>query len=88
MKLVEEVGETAEILNMRAGRKATDGRDLQLELGTELGDMIHYIVAIAAINGIDLNSIIVEKDRRASVKYDHTVNLEQFAERKASGKAD
>ena len=52
MKLVEEIGEVAEVLNKRAGRKASDGNDLQEELGTELADMLHYIVAIAAINEI------------------------------------
>lgn len=78
MKLVEEIGEVAEVLNMRAGRKATDERDLQEELGTELADMIHYIVAIAAINGIDLAKIIIEKDKLASVKYHHRTNLENF----------
>ena len=78
MKLVEEIGEVAEVLNKRAGRKASDETDLQEQLGTELADMIHYIVAIAAINNIDLTRIIIEKDRKASVKYNHTVNLETF----------
>lgn len=78
MKLVEEIGEVAEVLNKRAGRKASDEADLQDQLGTELADMIHYIVAIAAINHIDLTKLIIEKDRKASVKYNHTVNLETF----------
>ena len=78
MKLVEEIGEVAEVLNKRAGRKASDETDLSEQLGTELADMIHYIVAIAAINDIDLERIIVEKDRKASVKYNHRVNLETF----------
>ena len=78
MKLVEELGETAEILNKRAGRKAVDGVDLQVELGNELADMIHYIVAIAAINDLNLNDIILEKDRKASIKYHHDRNLETF----------
>ena len=78
MKLVEEMGEVAEVLNMRNGRKqATDG-DLKTELGTELADMIHYIVAIAAINDINLTSIMLEKDKKASVKYNHKINLEDF----------
>ena len=64
--MVEEIGEVAEVLNKRAGRKATDENDLQEQLGTELADMIHYIVAIAAINNIDLSRIIVEKDKRAA----------------------
>ena len=40
--------------------------------------MLHYIVAIAAINNIDLTHTIIEKDRKASVKYHHAMNLEQF----------
>ena len=78
MKLVEEIGEVAEVLNKRAGIKDTDEKDLQEQLGVELADMIHYIVAIAALNNIDLTSTIIEKDRKASVKYQHTVNLETF----------
>lgn len=78
MKLVEELGEVAEVLNKRAGRKASDETDLQEQLGTELADMLHYIVAIAAINGMDLTRIMIEKDKKASVKYHHAVNLETF----------
>lgn len=83
MKLVEEIGEVAEVLNKRAGRKFSDEGDLQTQLGTELADMLHYIVAIAAINDIDLNQIILEKDKVASVKYHHDVNLETFLSNKA-----
>ena len=78
MKLVEEIGEVAEVLNKRAGRKATDENNLQEQLGTELADMIHYIVAIAAINDIELTRIILEKDKKAAVKYNHKTNLETF----------
>lgn len=81
MKLVEEMGEVAELLNKRAGRKADEGADLDQELGKELADMIHYTVAIAAVNGLDLNRIILEKDRAASVKYHHDINLETFISR-------
>ena len=80
MKLVEEIGEVAEVLNKRAGRKASDESDLQEQLGTELADMLHYIVAIAAINDIDLARIIVEKDKKAAIKYNHKTNLENFLE--------
>ena len=78
MKLVEEMGEVAEILNKRAGRKRTDGTDLQQELGSELADMIHYIVAIAAINKIDLRETILLKDKKAAIKYHHDKDLETF----------
>ena len=78
MKLVEEMGEVAEILNKRAGRKASDGGDLQAELGEELADVIHYAMAIAAINGLNMNDVILEKDRQAALKYHHEINLEGF----------
>lgn len=78
MKLVEEMGEVAEVLNMRSGRKTAEKADLDLELGRELADVIHYAVAIAAINRLELNAIMLEKDRQASVKYGHDVNLETF----------
>ena len=78
MKLVEEMGEVAEVLNKRAGRKASNEEDLQEQLGTELVDMIHYIVAIAAISDIDLTKLMIEKDKKASVKYNHTINFEAF----------
>lgn len=78
MKLVEEVGEVAEVLNKRDGRKASEHGDLEAQLANELTDVIHYAVAIAALNRIDLNGAILEKDRKASVKYNHAVSLEQF----------
>ncbi len=78
MKLVEEIGEVAEVLNKKAGRKSSCNEDLQTQLGNELADVIHYAVAIAALNGIDMNSVILAKDKVASIKYNHSVNLEQF----------
>ncbi len=78
MKLVEEVGEVAEVLNKKAGRKASDNEDLELQLGKELADIIHYTLAIAALNGIEMNDIIINKDKSAAIKYNHKTNLEQF----------
>ena len=78
MKLVEEVGEVAEVLNKRDGRKASCNEDLKSELANELVDVIHYAFAIASLNQIDLNDVILEKDKIASIKYHHTINLEQF----------
>ena len=78
MKLVEEMGEVAEVLNMRSGAKSENGADLSAQLGTELADLIHYAVAIAAITGIPLNEIMLEKDKKASLKYHHDTNLETF----------
>ena len=82
LKLVEELGEVAEVINMRAGSKAANGADLQEERGTELAAMIHYIVAIAAINHINLTQIMLEKDKKASKKYHHDTNLETYLSNK------
>lgn len=78
MKLVEEMGEVAEVLNKKVGRKTNDEDDINEHLGVELADMIHYIVAIAALNDLDLERIMLEKDKKASVKNHHDINLEQF----------
>ncbi len=84
MKLVEEIGEVTEVLNKKAGRKASNDEDLQKQLGNELADVIHYTVAIAALNGIDMNGVILTKDKKASIKYNHSINLEQFILNKQS----
>ena len=78
MKLVEEIGEAAEILNKRSGRKKADSDDLEEQLGNELADVIHYVAAIAAVNHLDLNEIILNKDKKASLKYNRDMNLEGF----------
>ena len=82
MKLVEEVGEVAEVMNKRDGRKASDHKNLNAQLANELADVIHYAFAIASLNKIDLNDAIIEKDKQASIKYHHDVNLEQFLKNK------
>lgn len=63
IKLVEEVGEVAEVLNGRSGRK--EGvQDSNEELAKELADIIHHTVAIAAINDIDLTRPFLKKTKR------------------------
>ncbi|MBY4955089.1 MazG nucleotide pyrophosphohydrolase domain-containing protein [Streptococcus suis] len=79
MKLVEEIGEVAELLNQRAGRKMMNGEDdSSARLTEELADVIHYAVALAAVNQLDLTKSILEKDKRASVKYGREINLLEF----------
>ena len=73
IKLVEEVGEVAEVLNGKEGVQ-----DSNEELAKELADIIHYTVAIAAINDIDLTKTIFDKDKKAAIKYQHKQDLEGF----------
>ncbi|MGY3750752.1 MazG nucleotide pyrophosphohydrolase domain-containing protein [Vagococcus acidifermentans] len=75
MKLVEEVGEVAEAINKNDGRKKDDGLS---SLADELADVIHYAVAIATINDIDLEQIILAKDQVASKKYNQSPNLFEY----------
>ncbi|MGM0752630.1 MAG: MazG nucleotide pyrophosphohydrolase domain-containing protein [Bacillota bacterium] len=75
MKLVEEIGEVAEVLNQLEGRKANSGNT---SLEKELVDVIHYVVAIASINDIDLTEAIFNKDTQAAMKYNQSPNLEEF----------
>ncbi|RPF56152.1 MazG nucleotide pyrophosphohydrolase domain-containing protein [Aquisalibacillus elongatus] len=77
MKLVEEIGEVAEVLNQLEGRKTDTG---SASLEKELADVIHYAVAIASINHIDLTKAIVKKDQQAAIKYNQSPNLEEFLE--------
>ena len=61
----EEIGEIAEILNKKTGRKAGDDNSLQEQLGFELVDALHYIDAIAPVDGLDLQRMVLEKDKLA-----------------------
>ena len=58
-------------------------KKVHAELGKELADVIHYTVAIAAVNGIDLEKVILEKDLSAAIKYNHTTNLTEFLKKTA-----
>ncbi|WP_130859152.1 MazG nucleotide pyrophosphohydrolase domain-containing protein [Gracilibacillus phocaeensis] len=83
MKLVEEVGEVAEVLNQLEGRKENTGNE---SLEKELVDVIHYAVAIASINNIDLTEAMITKDKQAAVKYNQSPNLEAFLTVKNEGR--
>lgn len=80
MKLVEEVGEEAQVLNIKEGRKQAD-INIDEALSQELADIIHYAFAIASINNIDLESVILEKDKSASLKYGRTENLINYIQK-------
>ena len=61
-----------------AGKEAV--QDSNEELAKELADVIHYTVAIAAINDIDLTKTIFEKDKKEAIKYQHERDLEGYLE--------
>ncbi|CQR24502.1 MazG nucleotide pyrophosphohydrolase domain-containing protein [Streptococcus varani] len=82
MKLAEEVGEVAEVLNQASGRKAQNKDDLDKELVREIADVIHYAVALSAVKKLDLTATILEKDKSASIKYQHDIHLEEFIKKR------
>lgn len=53
-----------------------------------MADVIHYTMAIAALNGLAMSDIIISKDKAASIKYGHKINLEQFILNMRNGEAD
>lgn len=83
IKLVEEIGEVAEQISVRDGRKDGDTKTVLEELGKELAYVIHYTIAIAGVNGIDLEKVILEKDLSAAIKYQHSTNLMEYIEQTA-----
>ena len=83
IKLVEEIGEVAEQISIRDGRKDGDKEAVLEKLGKELADVIHYTIAIAGVNGIDLEKVILEKDLSAAIKYQHSTNLMEYIEQTA-----
>ena len=46
----------------------------------ELTDIIHYTVAITVVYEFDLTSVILHKDKAASVKYNQKPNLSESIE--------
>ncbi|UWD34253.1 MazG nucleotide pyrophosphohydrolase domain-containing protein [Mesomycoplasma molare] len=74
-KLTEEVGEVAEAIAIKEGWKQNK-QNVSLE--EELADIIHYTVALASINNINLSEVIIRKDKEAAKRYEHEYNLEEF----------
>ena len=70
---------SAEFVEKHSPSAQTDYLRREMNSGGHIFMLIdRYPVAIAALNGLDMNEAILEKDRAASVKYNHRTNLEQF----------
>ncbi|MGT2808944.1 nucleotide pyrophosphohydrolase [Streptococcus iniae] len=83
LKLVEEVGEVAEMLTL-SNEKQSKNSNINDDLGKELADVLHYTLAIAAINKIDMEKIILDKDKQASLKYKREYNLSDYLQSKGN----
>lgn len=54
-RIIEEVGEVARILNHKFGEKPKKPGEVHEELGDELADVIHAVLALANSQGIDMD---------------------------------
>lgn len=75
-KLIEEIGELAVALNKKYGLKKGEF-DIN-NLGDELVDVLYFTTAIAVANNIDLQKVLIKKDKEGSIRYNRGTNLEEY----------
>ena len=67
LKLMEEVGELAEVI--RKNKRMDDEKNIKGTIEEELSDVLYYVVCLANINNIDLEKCIYLKDNLNCQKY-------------------
>ena len=67
LKLMEEVGELAEVV--RKNKRMEKGETIKGTIEEELSDVLYYIVCIANINDIDLQECLYLKEKINCEKY-------------------
>lgn len=67
LKLMEEVGELAEVI--RKNKRMEKGTSIKGTIEEELQDVLYYIVCLANINNIDLQECIYLKEKINCEKY-------------------
>lgn len=67
LKLMEEVGELAEVI--RKNKRMEEGVSIKGTIEEELQDVLYYVVCLANINNIDLQECIYLKEKLNCEKY-------------------
>ena len=67
LKLMEEVGELAEVI--RKNKRMKDTESIKGTIEEELSDVLYYIVCLANINDIDLQECLYLKEKLNCEKY-------------------
>ncbi len=67
LKLMEEVGELAEVI--RKNKRMKKGESIKDTIEEELQDVLYYIVCLANINDIDLQECVYLKEKLNCEKY-------------------
>lgn len=75
IKLSEEVGELARAI--RKGICMGDSQEIKGTVDEEIWDVIYYALAIANCYGIDVESVIKEKERINKIKYNYDIAFEE-----------
>ena len=67
LKLMEEVGELAEVI--RKNKRMEKGESIKDTIEEELQDVLYYIICLANINNIDLQECVYLKEKSNCEKY-------------------
>ena len=79
LKLMEEVGELAEVV--RKNKRMEAGKTIKGTIEEELQDVLYYIICIANLNNIDLQECIYLKEEINCQKYNRKNMLENDYEK-------
>lgn len=75
LKLVEEVGELAEVI--RKNKRMEEEGKIKGTIEEELSDVLYYIVCLANINDIDLQECLYLKEKLNCEKYNRKNMFEE-----------
>lgn len=79
LKLMEEVGELAEVV--RKNKRMEAGKTIKGTIEEELQDVLYYIICIANLNNIDLQECIYLKEEINCQKYNRKNMFEKDYEK-------
>jgi NTP pyrophosphatase (non-canonical NTP hydrolase) len=63
LKLIEEVGELAEMINDDQRWESSKAKDIKNTMEEELADVLFYVAALANVYGIDLEKSFTKKEK-------------------------
>jgi NTP pyrophosphatase (non-canonical NTP hydrolase) len=63
LKLIEEVGELAEMINSDQRWESSKARDLKNTMEEELADVLYYVAALANVYEVDLEKSFTKKEK-------------------------
>lgn len=72
-KLIEEVGELSEAI--RKNRKKGKEEGIKGTIDEELYDVMYYVLALANIYGVDMESCAYEKEKLNKLRWDRATEL-------------